>query len=227
MAGWRRGGRTRLHARRRGTQATVLRLGLGAGLHFFCLETMKAALETEQPDGSKVRLLRCLPLVTRHCRPTGRSLFSTAPKRPGGPCCGRAFACPGLGPALPRHGGQDPHGERGRAAGRLQERLSGAGNDREDRGPQGPVPRTRADRAGHRPLLRLLLPLLHEARAERSPLCPCRLAVPPMVGAARRRICCLLVLTPTGSRRACLRRTGVRRWSTRHRAPWQAWPPPP
>lgn len=37
----------------RGTQATVLRLGLGAGLHFFCLESIRGALETEQPDGSR------------------------------------------------------------------------------------------------------------------------------------------------------------------------------
>lgn len=37
----------------RGTQATVLRLGMGAGLHFFFLESLKPLLEQTQPDGRK------------------------------------------------------------------------------------------------------------------------------------------------------------------------------
>ena len=36
----------------RGTQPTVIRLALGAGLHFFCLETIKPLFEARQPDGS-------------------------------------------------------------------------------------------------------------------------------------------------------------------------------
>lgn len=37
----------------KGTQATVLRLGLGAGLHFFFLESIKPLLERTQPDGRR------------------------------------------------------------------------------------------------------------------------------------------------------------------------------
>jgi solute carrier family 25 protein 38 len=36
----------------KGTQPTVIRLGLGAGLHFFFLETIKPMFEKRQPDGS-------------------------------------------------------------------------------------------------------------------------------------------------------------------------------
>ncbi|KAL6778335.1 hypothetical protein ACKKBG_A17795 [Auxenochlorella protothecoides x Auxenochlorella symbiontica] len=36
----------------RGTQPTVIRLGLGAGLHFFLLETIKPLVSQRQPDGS-------------------------------------------------------------------------------------------------------------------------------------------------------------------------------
>ena len=36
----------------KGTQPTVIRLGLGAGLHFFFLETIKPMFETQQADGS-------------------------------------------------------------------------------------------------------------------------------------------------------------------------------
>lgn len=36
----------------KGTQPTVIRLGLGAGLHFFCLETIKPFFEARRPDGS-------------------------------------------------------------------------------------------------------------------------------------------------------------------------------
>ena len=35
----------------RGTTPTVLRLGMGAGLHFCFLDSIKAALERRQPDG--------------------------------------------------------------------------------------------------------------------------------------------------------------------------------
>lgn len=36
----------------RGTQPTVIRLGFGAGLHFFFLETIKPLFERRQPDGA-------------------------------------------------------------------------------------------------------------------------------------------------------------------------------
>ncbi|EFN55963.1 hypothetical protein CHLNCDRAFT_145279 [Chlorella variabilis] len=36
----------------KGTQPTVIRLGLGAGLHFFFLESIKPLFERQQPDGS-------------------------------------------------------------------------------------------------------------------------------------------------------------------------------
>lgn len=36
----------------RGTQPTVVRLGLGAGLHFFILETIKPIFEARRADGS-------------------------------------------------------------------------------------------------------------------------------------------------------------------------------
>ena len=36
----------------RGTQPTVVRLGIGAGLHFFFLESLKPLLQTTAPDGS-------------------------------------------------------------------------------------------------------------------------------------------------------------------------------
>lgn len=36
----------------RGTQPTVIRLGLGAGLHFLILETIKPLFESRQADGS-------------------------------------------------------------------------------------------------------------------------------------------------------------------------------
>ena len=38
----------------RGTQPTVIRLGLGAGLHFFILETIKPLFEARQADVSMV-----------------------------------------------------------------------------------------------------------------------------------------------------------------------------
>lgn len=36
----------------KGTQPTVIRLGLGAGLHFFFLETIKPVFEQRHADGS-------------------------------------------------------------------------------------------------------------------------------------------------------------------------------
>lgn len=41
-----------LRAMWRGTQPTVIRLGIGAGLHFFFLESIKPMLQTRKPDGT-------------------------------------------------------------------------------------------------------------------------------------------------------------------------------